>query len=254
VIKIALFGLGYTGKFLVKELTENQFQITGISRSTQLEGSLLINTETVEGVQQAEVLLQKTRPDSVCITFPPENAHVSFWKMLENRVSNRVLLGTTGIYSGTGRISEDSELLISHPRYARERQFLESGGSIIRLSGIYGPGRNPLNWINRARDLYEQKQLNLIHINDITHFIKLWLENPDRGEVYNLSDGQSHTWGEIARWARQKGIKMPEILPKAAWQPGEERNILPEKVLKKHPKFTFQVFFETLENQSFGEF
>lgn len=254
MIKIALFGLGYTGKFLVKELTENHFQIIGFSRSTQLEGSHLINTETVEGVQQAEILLQKSHPDSVCITFPPENAHDSFWKMLENRVSNRVLLGTTGIYSGSGRITEDSELLTGHARYAREQQFLDSGGSIIRLSGIYGPGRNPLNWINRARDLYEQKQLNLIHINDITHFLKLWFENPDRGEVYNLSDGQAHTWGEIARWAKEKGLKTPEILPKYPWKAEDERFILPEKVLKKHPKFTFQDFFETLENQAFGEF
>jgi nucleoside-diphosphate-sugar epimerase len=238
----------------VKELTEPHFQITAFSRSTQVEGSHLINTETIEGVQQAEILLQKSRPESVCITFPPENVHASFWKMLENRVPNRVLLGTTGIYSGSGRITEDSELLTEHPRYAREQQFLNSGGSIIRLSGIYGPGRNPLNWINRARDLYEQKQLNLIHVNDITHFLKLWFEQPDRGEVYNLSDGQAHTWGEIARWAGQKGIKTPEIFPKNAWKPEDERNILPDKVLKKHPKFTFQDFFETLENQAFGEF
>lgn len=253
MIKVALFGLGYTGKFILKELPGDRFELFPFSKSTQINQSILANTETIEGVQFIRSHLINSEISIACITFPPEKAHPYFWEMLEEMVPYRILLGTSSIYKPAVKITESTTENSEHPRFPVERTFRENGGTIIRLSGIYGPGRNPLNWISRAKDLYAQKQLNLIHVSDIVQFLTAWMQEPERGELYNLSDGQRHTWGEIVHQARAKGLKMPEIMEKLEWNAAEERFISPEKVLKRYPNLNFCDFFETIEYQVFGE-
>lgn len=254
MIKVALFGLGYTGKFILNELPTDLFEVIPFSKSTQINHSILANTETLEGVQLIKSYLINSGISIACITFPPERVHPHFWEILEELVPYRILFGTSSIYKPiSGIIHESTDENTEHPRFLIERNFREKNGTIIRLSGIYGPGRNPLSWISRAKDLYAQKQLNLIHVSDIVQFLTGWFQVPEIGELYNLSDGQHHTWGEIVQQARLKGLKMPEILEKLEWNAVEERFISPEKVLKRYPNLNFCNFFESIEYQVFGD-
>lgn len=253
MIKVALFGLGYTGKFLLNTLQGETFDILAFSRFTQINHSPIANIETIEGVQQVESLILDSGISLACITIPPEKIHPTFWKMLESTVPFRLLLGTTSIYATSGQIKERSEVDFQHPRYLIEQTFMRNGGTVFRLSGIYGPGRNPFDWILRAKNIYAQKQLNLIHVNDIIQTIKAWMLDPETGGLYNLSDGQRHSWGEITAWARKKGLKMAEIPSKMDWKEEDERLISPEKVLKRYPELMFLDFFEAIEYQGFGD-
>jgi hypothetical protein len=251
--KIALFGLGYTGQYLYETLESETVRVEAYSRNTQFRRSVLLNTEIKEEVQKLKVLWADTAPDFAIITFPPDRVHADFWTLLEEQVPNRLLLGTTGIYQGGGVITEVSPVLADHPRRQAEERFLDTGGTVLRLSGIYGPGRNPVSWLLKSKLAIPEKQLNLIHIRDIAAWVRLWLDRPLRGELFNLSDGQRHSWGKIAGFCGERGIDLPPGFQERVLNPEEDKFILPEKVWKTYPEMTFMDFLEYLENQAFGD-
>lgn len=251
---VAWFGLGYTGKNWLQLPKTREISTRAFSRSTQIGDSVLINAENPEAVRQLEKHLRLQAFDACIVSFPPASAHPDFWKVLEQTIPNRLLFGTTGIYSGgEGTITEASPVDTAHSRYAPETAFRKNGGTVVRLSGIYGPGRHPLNWVHRVQEWYPEKQLNLIQVGDIIRFVELWVQHPEKGNLYNLSDGQVHTWGEIAAVGVRKGLKMRPFMPENGADRGSGRFISTEKVLKRYPEMTFSNFFEWIENQEVAE-
>ena len=75
---------------------------------------------------------------------------------------------------------------------------------VLRVAGIYGPGRNPLDWIRTGRVVPSRKYVNLIHVEDLAAICLAALERGIPGEVYNVSDGVPRTWDEICRAARER--------------------------------------------------
>lgn len=251
---VAWFGLGYTGKCWLELPKKEEISTRAYSRHTLLSGSELFNAENPEAVRQLDQNLNHLSFDACVVSFPPGSAHPDFWKVLARHIPNRLLFGTTGIYSGTeGIVTEASQADKNHSRYQTETDFMDAGGTVVRLSGIYGPGRHPLNWVNRVQEWYPEKQLNLIQVGDIIRFTELWVRDPERGNLYNLSDGQQHTWGEIAAVGERKGLKMRPFLPENGADRGMGKFISPEKVLKRYPEMTFSNFFEWIENQEVAE-
>lgn len=250
---VAWFGLGYTGKNWLQLPKTREIFTRAFSRTTQIGDSFLINAENPEAVRQLEKLLRHQTYDACIVSFPPASAHPDFWKVLEQTIPNRLLFGTTGIYSGgEGIITEASPVDTAHSRYAAETAFRENGGTVVRLAGIYGPGRHPFNWVHRVQEWFPEKQLNLIQVGDIVRFTEMWVRDPERGDLYNLSDGQVHTWGEIAAVGVGKGLKMRPFPPENETNPGRARFISTEKLLKRYPEMTFSDFFEWIENQPFA--
>ncbi len=80
----------------------------------------------------------------------------------------------------------------------------QHGAIVLRVAGIYGPGRNPLDWIRQGRVGPSRKYVNLIHVEDLAAICLLALEQGKPGEAYNVSDGQPHTWNEICVTAQQR--------------------------------------------------
>ena len=75
---------------------------------------------------------------------------------------------------------------------------------MLHVAGIYGPGRNPLDWIRQGRVGPSRKYVNLIHVEDLAAICLLALEKGKPGEAYNVSDGQPHIWNEICTTAQQR--------------------------------------------------
>lgn len=251
--KIALFGLGYTGRYLIEMLSSESVQVEGYSRRTQLNQSHIFNAEKSEEVHNLKILWQNNAPAFAIITFPPEAVHPDFWTLLEETVPYRLLLGTTGSYGGVGEITESSDVISDHPRKIAEDRFVKAGGTLLRLSGIYGPGRDPVSWLLKSKQAAPQKQLNLIHIQDIGKFIGLWLKKPITGEVFNLSDGQNHSWGKIAEIAAARGIEPPSEFWERKFLENDNRFFNLEKVWKTYPNMDFVAFSESMEYQAFGD-
>jgi len=102
-------------------------------------------------------------------------------------------------------IDESAPINLTKQRVQGE-EFLRTncGAIVLRVAGIYGPGRNPLDWIRQGRVGTSRKYVNLIHAEDLAAICLLALDKGKPGEVYNVSDGQPHTWNEICVTAQQR--------------------------------------------------
>jgi nucleoside-diphosphate-sugar epimerase len=102
-------------------------------------------------------------------------------------------------------IDESAPIDLTKPRVQGE-EFLRTnyGAIILRVAGIYGPGRNPIDWIRRGRVNPSRKYVNLIHVEDLATICLLMLEKGKPGEAYNVSDGHPYIWNEICATAQQR--------------------------------------------------
>jgi len=74
---------------------------------------------------------------------------------------------------------------------------------VLRVAGIYGPGRNPLDWIRQGRVGISDRYVNLIHVADLAGICLAMLDEGTAGEIYNVSDGRARTWADICRAAAE---------------------------------------------------
>ena len=133
-----------------------------------------------------------------------------------------VVLGSTSAYEiGETQdyppewIHETARLDATQPRVQGE-EYLRTAckAVLLRIAGIYGPGRNPIEWIKAGRVGPSRKYVNLVHVADLAGICLAALERGTPGETYNVSDGTPRTWQDIcdevhARW----GVTSPKPSP-----------------------------------------
>ncbi|TGK04793.1 hypothetical protein EHO59_08010 [Leptospira semungkisensis] len=207
--KIAVLGLGYTGLRILQALKKEN-EVLGFSRKTQEEGSILLDLSDPKEIDSFREKFSDHPFDHSLITFPLhklETRDLIFQTLFS--VSKQVwLFGTTSIYIRNGsEITETSPKDKEHDRYTTESLFLEKGGKILYLSGIYGPGRNPGDWIRKGLIQKTKRQLNLIHGEDVAEAIRLLFSysGKDLPSELLLSDQQWHTWFEVFRLLEEHG-------------------------------------------------
>ncbi|MDH5641049.1 MAG: hypothetical protein OEY28_07125 [Nitrospira sp.] len=123
-----------------------------------------------------------------------------------------VVLGSTSAYPTRPSneypppwIDETAGLDESKPRVLGEEYLRRHCHAIVLMvAGIYGPGRNPLDWIKKGRVGPSRKYVNLIHVEDLAEVCLTALEHGMPGETYNVSDGTPRTWEDICRMARDR--------------------------------------------------
>lgn len=152
---------------------------------------------------------------------------------------NLLYLSTTGVYgqSSSEWIDEDTPTSPRRfgPRIAvAAEQWLQRasaqhnwptqrGYCILRLAGIYGPGRIPLaERLRRGEPLAVPRQghLNLVHVSDIAHMVRWLLTHQMQHHTYLLSDGRPVLRDTFYRHlAELCGVAQPEFVqpdPQAA--------------------------------------
>jgi len=91
-----------------------------------------------------------------------------------------------------------------------EKLVLDQGGTVVRLAGIYGPGRSALltRFLNgtAAIDTENDRFVNQIHRDDIasTVFLLLNRKQRDAAQIYNVVDDQPILQSECHRWLAQR--------------------------------------------------
>jgi len=137
-------------------------------------------------------------------------------------------LSTVGVYGdrGGGWVDETGECKPtskrSTMRVEAEKQWLAFGENagvpvaVLRLSGIYGPGRNAfVNLENgTAKRLVKKDQVfNRIHVDDIAG--ALWhLLDADRGGIFNVTDDEPAPPQDVVAYAAQlMGVEAPPEIP-----------------------------------------
>ena len=143
------------------------------------------------------------------------------------RPSVLLYLSTTGVYGDTrgGTVTEDSPLLPSNDR-SRRRVAAETAAQrwcavhgvrcvVLRVPGIYGPGRLPLERLQRGEPALRPEDSgpgNRIHVDDLVTACVAALERPVSG-AFNVTDGNPATTTEfLQRTAAIAGLAPPPLV------------------------------------------
>jgi len=148
-----------------------------------------------------------------CFPATPLKQVQAFARTLDAPPRRIVVLGSTSAYEVPDHsavyppswIDESAPIDLTKPRVQGE-EFLRTncGAIVLRVAGIYGPGRNPIDWIRQGRIGPSRKYVNLIHVEDLAAVCLAAIEKGKPGEAYNVSDGQPYIWSEICATAQQR--------------------------------------------------
>jgi hypothetical protein len=213
---LVVLGSGYTGRVLHRTGTSQGRTVHATSRSPLTNLADLPSEQRLRfDLEQPSTWLNIPASADLIWSFPatPVEQVQAFARTLDAPARRIVVLGSTSAYDAPSQsteypppwIDESSPIGLTKPRVQGE-EFLRTncGAIILRVAGIYGPGRNPIDWIRDGRVSPSRKYVNLIHVEDLATICLAALEHGKPGEVYNVSDGQPHTWNEICVSAQQR--------------------------------------------------
>jgi nucleoside-diphosphate-sugar epimerase len=240
---LACFGLGYCAEHYVAEFGERFSRIVGTARTPERVTELTrreFSGRSVEmlafdgataapgiaaAIDAADALLISAAPDD---RGDPVLATLGDALATAPRLTSIVLLSTVGVYGDHGGNWVDET---TTPRQARERaheriaaeQAWQALGqkrgiavAVLRLSGIYGQGRNALLNVRRgqARNIDKPNQVfNRIHVADIAQAIDAAFAQRADG-VFNVTDDEPTPPGDpIVFAAELLGVAPPPAIP-----------------------------------------
>ncbi len=210
-MRLFCFGLGYSALRLIAR-TEC-LEASGTTRNGEAVGALRrdgVAAFAFDGTRRDEALLPAlARAQILLISAPPgEGGDPALGHFADEIAAapdlERVLyLSSVGVYGDRGGawVDETSRPLPSSRRAAArlgaEDQWRALGRAksvpvdILRLAGIYGPGRNALAKLRagEARRVVKSGQVfNRIHVDDIAEIARRVIEAGGSGEIWNVAD------------------------------------------------------------------
>jgi hypothetical protein len=211
-----VLGSGYTGHVLHRTGTSQGRTVYATSRNPldNLAGIPLEQRLRFDLEQPSTWLNIPMGADLIwCFPATPFEQVQAFARTLNTSTRRIVVLGSTSAYDTPDQtteypppwIDESAPIDLTRPRVQGE-EFLRTtcGAVVLRVAGIYGPGRNPLDWIRSGRVGPSRKYVNLIHAEDLAAICLLALDKGKPGEAYNVSDGHPYIWNEICVTAQQR--------------------------------------------------
>jgi nucleoside-diphosphate-sugar epimerase len=231
-----IVGFGYIASRLVTNHADRFKRISGTVRSAEKRERVAerlghLDLDLFDGASAAVATLERCADaDIVLISVPPgsdDDVVVNhFGAAIEGGRASRVIyLSTIGVY-GDHRgewIDEDTPVAPEHARtWARIavetewRRLLGDRLSVLRLGGIYGPGRNALVELRagRARRIVKPGQVfNRIHADDAAGAIVGAIDS-ETGGVWNICDDEPAPPQDVISYAaRLMGFEPPSEQP-----------------------------------------
>lgn len=231
-----IVGCGDVGCRLALRLQARGIGVTGVVRSASSAAALArlgINARIAD--LDADVIADLPAADWLFHFAPPPDKGetdprlVGVLAALEAPPSRFVYLSTSAVYGDCeGRWIDETESLKpksarGHRRLDAERTTLDYArqhgiaAMILRVPGIYGPGRLPLQRLNAGTPLVQRDQspyTNRIHADDLAAAALRVAEFGVDGAAYNVSDGQPTTMTDyFLRCAALLGVPPPPEQP-----------------------------------------
>ena len=216
-----IVGAGYTGR-RVHEL---------------LPGSTALRRADLDLDAESGMPLRFESPYSLLCTVPPKAAGdddlrlLRLFELLDIAPTRFVYLSTTGVYGDCGGATV-TETSPARPMNDRSRgrvaaeatlsRLCEAAGTdllVLRVPGIYGPGRLGLDRIREGAPVIAESEAgpgNRIHVDDLAASAAAALESDAPPGIYNVGDGdhRSSTWFAKAV-ATAAGLDAPPEIPRA---------------------------------------
>jgi len=241
---VAIVGCGYTGLRLARRCLDAGVRVRGYAtRAASLQQIALLGAEPVvldldRAAQDAQLAAVVRADDVVFYCAPPASVgqtDARLARLLASTVARPrrfVYLSTTGIYGDHqgGDVDEDTPPTPRTERAARrlaaETELRAWGEArqiswcILRVAGIYGPGRLPLTRLSRGEPAIEPAEAtptNRIHVDDLVSaaYAAGAVAAADR-RIFNVTDGSDDSsTAFLQRVARIAHLPAPPLISRA---------------------------------------
>ncbi|PXW63671.1 SDR family oxidoreductase [Methylobacterium sp. B4] len=214
-MNLFVFGLGFSGRHFV----ETERARFGTVRATVTEPARAesLAAETGFSVRafgpesdDSRIAQDLADTDILLVSAPPgQDGDTALNRYRETIAGSRIgwigYLSTIGVYGDQGGAWIDETTPAtpksdrSRDRLAVEEAWLALGAEtgkavqVFRLSGIYGPGRNPIVKLREGRTqriVKRDQVFNRIHVADIAATLAASIARPRAGAVYNVTDDE----------------------------------------------------------------
>lgn len=203
--RLLIFGPGYTASRVAEATRARGWEVRAIGRAEfdGAEAEIAAATHILSSIPPGDA------GDPVLLRYGAELARAPAWLGY---------LSSTGVYGDTGGAwVDESATTGGGRRMARadaDRRWLELGARVLRLPGIYGPGRSPLDRV-ASGTAYRVEQpgqvFSRIHVDDIVRAVFAAMEGP--GGAYNIADDRPAPQDEVlAEAARLLGVPLPPVV------------------------------------------
>ena len=224
-MRLFILGLGYSARHFARKHGGSFSHIAGTVRDPAQRDDLAgIEVHGFAGASPARETAERVRDaDVLLVSIPPgttgDPAIAAFGDVLAAGRRKVVYLSTIGVYGdhGGGWVDEStppqSTLDRARMRITAEQAWMDIGdAAILRLAGIYGPGRNALATLRAgtARRIIKPGQVfNRIHVDDIAGAIMAAIQH-GRGGIWNVCDDQPAPPQDVIAYAAElMGVAPP---------------------------------------------
>lgn len=220
--KTVIIGCGDIGRRIGQQLLTEGRSVLAVARSVEKLAKLVpegFDVLAADFDQPESLPVLSLHNAEVFYAMPPQGGGMSDFRMMnfcrllsaENCPRKLVYLGTSGVYGDCDGAIVTEETPIN-PQTARaqrrasaEKQLLAAADRlgfelvILRVTGIYGPGRLPVTRIMQGHPVLRPEDApftNRIHAFDLVRICLAAMEKGEHGDIFNVSDGQESTMGD----------------------------------------------------------
>ncbi len=222
VSEYTIIGCGDIGFRVARELIQQGHQVHGTAHFE--EGAKVLESAGIKPIV-ANFDYQEDVPDlpmhkqKLFYFMAPQGGGLSDYRMLnfcrklspENCPSKIVYISTSGVYGDCGDALVTEETPVN-PQTSRAKRRVSAenllreqadklgfGLVILRVTGIYGPGRLPISQLKKGHEVLKPEdapRTNRIHSLDLVQICLAAMEKGENGDVFNVCDGQTSSMSE----------------------------------------------------------
>ncbi len=215
-----LFGAGYSGRALARLYSG---RVMASVRTESSHKKLTGTSIDAIDINHHDALQRSVQGAHVLVSAPPGEAGCPAYQLLAgfaDRAASITYLSTTGVYGDLGG-GWAMEWSVANPQSERAKRRVAAESAwrsvaapvrIVRLPGIYGPGRSAFDRIRKgtARRIIRDGQVfSRIHVDDIATGLLALLES-ERAGVFHLCDDEAAPPQDVIKYAAELlGVPAP---------------------------------------------
>jgi len=223
-MRVFFFGVGYCARRLIRRAS--WIEASGTARTD--EGVAALKHEGIDAFRfdgaHVDPGLERAlrKAEAIVVSIPPRDPYTAavdrFAAAIADATNLRRLVyySTTGVYGdyGGGWVDETSATLTrtarglarldDEARWSAAAAARGAAADVLRLAGIYGPGRNALINLREgvARRIVKPGHLfNRAHVDDIAELTRLVLTRELDGQIWNVADEEPAPPQDVVAYA-----------------------------------------------------
>ncbi len=221
-VKYLILGHGSTGHFLIEKIKAVEPNVE--TASTSRKGKPLVEFDLADSTSWDNL----PNAETTFWTFPPEpEAQVkAFYHHSKRKLGKVIVVGSTSALTVAelGQEVNEETPLDEHIERVRSEVFLREQGAVLLLSaGIYGPGRNPLDWVKKGWVGKNSKWVNMVHLQDLAEFLYQACQHGVVGRTYIACNNNPQSWRAVIENWESRGL-VKDVPEKASQRTSKKIN------------------------------